>query len=347
MDDQRNEAQEQVQDAVEPQGGAGGNGGGGAGSWLFRKEILIPLGATAATAAASVASRKLPDLLDRMKEKTGEAGENALSAVGEEGKQRAQEAISNATGGGLVGTIASKALGGGGKGKQNKAKTRRLPIQRWTDVAVPVEEAYQAWKRFDDYPKFMHRVREVQQSDENMVKWTEKIWFSTRQWEAEIIDDRENDRIAWQTRSGTSHTGVVSFHRLSDNLTRVMATIDFQPAGLLEKMASGLRFAKRAAQADLARFKAYVEFEQSNLEGTPQQQAQAAEDGGEERSDEDQEGQEQQQEGRQEQQARGRGRSRTRKEDETGSSEESDEEREAARREREQRRDQRREGATA
>jgi hypothetical protein len=56
---------------------------------------------------------------------------------------------------------------------------------------------------------------------------------------------------------------VVSFHRLDKNLTRVMVTMDFRPSGMLEKMASGLRFVKRAVQADLARFKAYVEMDET------------------------------------------------------------------------------------
>src|SRR5205814_6788993 len=89
----------------------------------------------------------------------------------------------------------------------------------------------------------------------------EKIWFSKRQWEGRITDRRKNDRIAWTTASGMSHRGVVSFHKLDDNLTRVMVTMEFEPSGMVEKMASGLRFVKRAVQADLARFKAYVELD--------------------------------------------------------------------------------------
>jgi len=60
--------------------------------------------------------------------------------------------------------------------------------------------------------------------------------------------------------SGTQHSGVISFHKLDTNLTRVLVTLDFVPSGILEKMASGMRFVKRAVEADLARFKAYVEF---------------------------------------------------------------------------------------
>src|SRR5213078_5261528 len=84
-------------------------------------------------------------------------------------------------------------------------------------------------------------------------------WFSTRRWEGEITERKRNRRVAWKTTSGMAHAGVVTFHRLDDELTRVMVDMDFVPQGMIEKMASGLRFVKRAVQADLARFKAYVE----------------------------------------------------------------------------------------
>jgi uncharacterized membrane protein len=166
-------------------------------------------------------------------------------------------------GGGGFGGIAGKALSkavGGGSGSGGK-KTRRLPIQRWTDVAVPVDKAYDAWLSFDQYPQFMHRVLNVEKKGDDKVQWQEKIWFSKRQWEGRITDKRKNDRIAWKTTSGMSHKGVVSFHKLDNNLTRVMVTMEFEPNGMMEKMASGLRFVKRAVQADLARYKAYVEMD--------------------------------------------------------------------------------------
>jgi hypothetical protein len=150
--------------------------------------------------------------------------------------------------------------GDGGGGGQKGGKTRRLPIQRWTDVAVPVEKAYQAWIDFEEFPKFMHRVLEVKKEEQNKIHWREKIWFSTREWDGEITERRKNDRIAWKSVSGTQHSGVISFHKLDSNLTRVLVTLDFVPSGILEKMASGMRFVKRAVEADLARFKAYVEF---------------------------------------------------------------------------------------
>jgi uncharacterized membrane protein len=128
---------------------------------------------------------------------------------------------------------------------------------------VPIDRVYDEFTKFDQFPRFMHRVLDVEQRDRDRVSWHEKIWFSKRQWEGRVTERRKNDRIVWTTTTGMSHKGVVSFHKLADNLTRVMVTMEFEPNGMVEKMASGLRFVKRAVQADLARFKAYVEMEQA------------------------------------------------------------------------------------
>jgi uncharacterized membrane protein len=167
--------------------------------------------------------------------------------------------------------------GGGGGGK----KTRRLPIQRWTDVGAPIDKVYEAWTKFDEFPRFMHRVLNVEQKDRDKISWQEKIWFSKRQWEGKVTERKKNDRIVWTTSSGMSHKGVVSFHKLAENLTRVMVTMEFEPNGMVEKMASGLRFVKRAVQSDLARFKAYVEMEQAKgIEYRPNADDDEDDDGG-------------------------------------------------------------------
>lgn len=249
-------ADEGAQEQVEQGGSGNGDGGGGSRiSALKSKEILLPVAATvAAAAAAGLATKKGPDL---MKMLGGEVDEEA-EELGRKGAEGAKKELGG--GGGIAGKAASKLIGGGGSGGQSGGKTRRLPIQRWTDVAVPIEKAYKTWTQFEEFPKFMHRVLEVKQEEDNKLHWREKIWFSTREWDGEITEKRQNDRIAWKSVSGTQHSGVISFHRLDKNLTRVLVTIDFLPSGILEKMASGMRFVKRAVEADLARFKAYVEF---------------------------------------------------------------------------------------
>src|SRR4051812_6641919 len=246
------EAAEELEDKVSPNGSD--DQGRSRLSGLGGKGVLFPVAAAAASAAAAgLAAKKGPDLMKKLQGEASEEGEE----IGKKGLQGLKKGLGES--GGPAGKIASKLVGGGGGGGQKGGKTRRLPIQRWTDVAVPVDKAYQAWTQFEEFPKFMHRVLEVKKEDQNKIHWREKIWFSTREWDGEITEQRKNDRIAWKSVSGTQHSGVISFHKLDDKLTRVMVDLDFVPSGILEKMASGMRFVKRAVEADLARFKAYVE----------------------------------------------------------------------------------------
>jgi uncharacterized membrane protein len=247
-------------DRAESESDEGTDSNGGAASSVFAalrsKELLVP---AALSAAGAIVAAKAPDVMRRMTAATEQKGEEEAERIGEKTAEGAKKGLTGGSGG-LAGKALSKALpGGGGGGGGGQKKTRRLPIQRWTDVAVPVETAYQEWTKFDQFPKFMHRVLTVERKDDDKLAWQEKIWFSKRQWEGRITDRRKNDRIAWKTTNGMSHSGVVSFHRLDDRLTRVMVTMDFEPTGMIEKMGSGLRFVKRAVQADLARFKAHVE----------------------------------------------------------------------------------------
>jgi uncharacterized membrane protein len=243
------DAAETVKDTAEE--GREKIGGGGNGD--LAKKVLLPAAAGLGTFAATYAARKAPELLGNIKPKLEEKGTDEASKVG---KQALQKAGGEGGVGGKLASAAAKKLGGGSGGG---GKTRRLPIQRWTDVAVPIDVAYEKWTDFESFPKFMHRVLDVEKKGRDKVSWREKIWFSTREWEGQITDRRKNERIAWKTTKGTSHTGIVTFHKLDTNLTRVMVDIDFRPTGMFEKMASGLRFVKRAVQADLARFKAYAE----------------------------------------------------------------------------------------
>ena len=283
------EAVEEVKDQVSPNGSGSG----------LNKGMLIPVAAAAATAAAAgLAAKKGPDLMKKLQGEASEEGEQ----IGKKGLDGVKKGLASS---GPAGKMASKLMGGGGGsdgGAQKGGKTRRLPIQRWTDVAVPVDKAYQAWTQFEEFPKFMHRVLEVKKDEKsnNKIHWREKIWFSTREWDGEITDRRKNDRIAWKSVSGTQHSGVISFHKLDTNLTRVLVTIDFLPSGILEKMASGMRFVKRAVEADLARFKAYVEF--GDAKGLEYKSKPAEMDQNKDREDDDKDEDENRDEQRSEQQ---------------------------------------------
>jgi uncharacterized membrane protein len=225
-------------------------------------EVLGPVTRKATTAAAKYAVTKGPELAtktvapkikDTLAPKVEEAGGPGELAKG------ALSKVSGA-GGGLLSKVG---IGrDGAEGPPGTGKGRRLPVQESVDVAVPLEAAYNQWTQFEDFPKFMHRVEKVEQRDDAHLVWHENIWGVRREWEAEITDQRPNERIAWKSLSGTQTSGVVTFHALSDRLTRIEVNLDFQPHGLLEKTASGFRMSRRALKSDLMRFKAFIEMDE-------------------------------------------------------------------------------------
>jgi uncharacterized membrane protein len=149
-----------------------------------------------------------------------------------------------------------------GASPQSVANGRRMPIQQAIDVAVPIKTAYNQWTQFEDWPSFMHRLDQVAQEDETHVSFKTKIWGISKEFKAEILEQRPDDRIKWRVTEGVTHSGVVSFHELSDRLTRVDVDIIVEPGSLIEKAARGMRHVKRAVRADLSRFKAYIELEE-------------------------------------------------------------------------------------
>jgi uncharacterized membrane protein len=161
---------------------------------------------------------------------------------------------------GLIPGLGSGADDGGGKaGMPGVGKGRRMPVQQSVDVAVPLETAYNQWTQFEHWPEFMHRVTRVAQEDDCTVKFATKIWGKTKEFEAKIETQRPDERIKWKVAQGISHTGVVTFHELAPRLTRIELTFDVAPGSLIEKAARGMRHVKRAARADLHRFKAFIE----------------------------------------------------------------------------------------
>jgi uncharacterized membrane protein len=227
-------------------------------------EVLGPVARKATTDAAKYAvsqgprlakdtvAPKIKDVMGPRIEEAGGAGnlaKNALASV------TGSEGVLSKVGEGLL----SKVGVGDGADALGTGKGRRLPVQESVDVAVPIENAYNQFTQFEEFPQFMHRVEKVEQRDDTHLVWHEKIWGVNRQWEAEITEQRPNERIAWKSLSGTATTGVVTFHSLSDRLTRIEVNLDFQPHGLFEKTASGLRMSRRALKSDLMRFKAFIE----------------------------------------------------------------------------------------
>jgi uncharacterized membrane protein len=195
------------------------------------------------------------------------AGQKLASNAKDAVSDQAGNLVDKAGGAGGIAKEAGKSMlpGGGGdgdgksksKGLPGVGKGRRLPVQQDIDIGVPLKVVYNQWTQFEEWPKFMHRLQSVSQEDEAHVTFKTKIWGISRDFKAEIDEQRPDERIKWHVVEGLTHSGVVTFHELGPRLTRVELNLDVEPGGLIEKAARGMRHVKRAVRADLARFKAY------------------------------------------------------------------------------------------
>jgi uncharacterized membrane protein len=134
-------------------------------------------------------------------------------------------------------------------------------IEDSIEVRVPVQQAYNQWTQFEEFPKFMEGVQSVQQLDDTHVQWVAEIRSESRQWTTEITEQRPDERIAWKTIDGeVKNDGVVTFEQVGDALTRVNVQMDVEGESALENVAGDLLGIVQAQiEGDLERFKQLVE----------------------------------------------------------------------------------------
>jgi len=128
------------------------------------------------------------------------------------------------------------------------------------DVNVPVGTAYNQWTQFESFPHFLDEVESITQSDDTHTHWKVKIGGAEREFDAVITEQHPDERVAWTSTGGdTNHAGVVTFHKLSDDTSRVTVQIDWEPEGLLEKAGAAIGVGKHAVKKDLENFKEFIE----------------------------------------------------------------------------------------
>ncbi len=132
-------------------------------------------------------------------------------------------------------------------------------IETSIDVNVPVRTAYNQWTQFEEFPRFMEGVREVRQLDDRRLLWRAEIAGKEKTWEAEISEQIPDARVAWHSTSGARNAGVVTFHHLTPEKTRVMLQMEYDPEGFVENVGDALGAAKLRITGDLERFKQFIE----------------------------------------------------------------------------------------
>jgi uncharacterized membrane protein len=132
-------------------------------------------------------------------------------------------------------------------------------IEKSIDVDVPVRAAYNQWTQFEEFPRFMEGVQEVKQLDDKRLLWRASIGGKEKVWEAEITEQIPDNRIAWRSRGGAHNAGVVTFHRLGDDRTRIMLQLEYEPEGVVENVGDAVGVVSARVTGDLERFKEFIE----------------------------------------------------------------------------------------
>ncbi|HYE71435.1 MAG TPA: SRPBCC family protein [Ramlibacter sp.] len=132
-------------------------------------------------------------------------------------------------------------------------------VEESIDLNVPVSTAYNQWTQFEEFPKFMASVEQVTQVDDTHLHWRANVAGKTKEWDAEITEQIPDERIAWRSTSGVPNGGVVTFHKLGNNKTRVMLQMDYHPETIGEKVGDAVGGVKLTAKGNLKRFKQLVE----------------------------------------------------------------------------------------
>jgi uncharacterized membrane protein len=132
-------------------------------------------------------------------------------------------------------------------------------IEESIEVAVPVRTAYNQWTQFEDFPQFMDGIDEVRQLDDTHLHWVASFGGKQHEWDAEITEQTPDQRVAWKSTDGKTNSGVVTFHKLDDDTTKVMVQLDWEPEGMLEALGGAVGSDERRVKGDLERFKELIE----------------------------------------------------------------------------------------
>ncbi|MFG3045027.1 SRPBCC family protein [Streptomyces sp. NPDC048241] len=176
-----------------------------------------------------------------------------------DGKSPAQAAMSAGVSH-LKDTVKDKVKGLFGKGrKSGGGKSKSVTIVEDINVGVPVREAYDQWTQFQEFSTFAKGVVSVEKADDTTSNWKVKVAKSTRSWKANVTEQVPDERITWTTEGAKGTVkGVVTFHAVTDNLTKVLLVLEYFPKGLFEKTGNIWRAQGRRARLDLKLYRKFI-----------------------------------------------------------------------------------------
>jgi len=153
------------------------------------------------------------------------------------------------------------------------ADRRAVDIQKSINVDATVEEVFEFWSRFENFPRFMSHLREVRRLDSTRSHWVAlgPAGVSFR-WDAELTAFEPDRLMAWRSVPGASveNAGIVRFQPNEHGGTRVDIRMTYNPpAGAIGHGIASLFGAdsRHAMNDDLVRFKSLIESGKASVHG--------------------------------------------------------------------------------
>jgi hypothetical protein len=145
---------------------------------------------------------------------------------------------------------------GGGQGRQ---KLKVTSIAETIDVGVPRHVAYNQWTQFRDFPTFMKKVENVDQEEDQKLHWKAQIFWSHREWDANILKQVPDECIVWRSKGAKGHVdGTVTFHEVTPDLTRILLVLEYHPQGMFERTGNLWRAQGRRARLELKHYRRHM-----------------------------------------------------------------------------------------
>ena len=132
-------------------------------------------------------------------------------------------------------------------------------VDKSVEVNVPVTTAYNQWTQFEEFPRFMGGVQQVRQLDDRRLHWVAEIAGVKREWDAAILEQVPDQKVAWAATEGATNAGAVYFEPAGPDRTIVRLHLEYEPEGLVEQVGDKLNIVEKRAETDLEKFKAYIE----------------------------------------------------------------------------------------
>lgn len=152
-------------------------------------------------------------------------------------------------------------------GRRKVDTARATKIRRAIEINRPPAELYRFWRSFDNLPRVMSHLASVQVINDRLSHWVVRTMAGAPpvEWDAEIINDVEDERIGWRSLAGADvdNTGSVEFEPIGDGRrTKLTVTLQYAPpAGRLGTAVAKLfgEDADSKIARDLERFKESME----------------------------------------------------------------------------------------